>query len=179
MHDNSLCSEEEEQWVIWNGSYGICDTVTIRRIEVGPGGREAWLDEPYDMVGPISLDELETNGRISFAACVVMSRQRWQDEQVELRRESFEKRRETQQRLFEELARANERRSRRPSHFQQCDEKQHRELLDLPVDGELEPSQIKAAYRRLAKKAHPDVGGTHEHFVRITEARNTLLDLIS
>jgi len=178
MHDNSLYPEEEEQWVIWNGSYGVCDAVAIGRVEVGPGGREAWLDEPYDMVGPISLDELEASGRISFAACIVMSRRRWQDEQVELRRESFDKRREAQQQLFEELARANERRSRRPSHIRQCDEKQHRELLELPLDGELEPSQIKAAYRRLAKKAHPDVGGSHEKFVRITEARNTLLELV-
>jgi len=34
MHD-SPWPEEEEQWVIWNGSYGIVDTVTISRVEVG------------------------------------------------------------------------------------------------------------------------------------------------
>ena len=179
MHDNNLCSEEEEQWVIWNDAYGICDTVTIARVETRADSRSAWLDEPYDMVGPFSLDELETNGRISFAACVVMSRQRWQDDQVALRRASLEKRREARRRLFEELERSNERRRRRPSRFQQCSEKQHRELLNLPTDGALEPSRIKAAFRRLAKKAHPDVGGSHEHFVQITEARDALLELIS
>ncbi|WP_345974604.1 J domain-containing protein [Sulfurimonas sp. HSL3-7] len=179
MHDNDLCSEEEEQWVIWNDAYGICDTVTIARVEIGSDSRKAWLDEPYDMVGPFSLDELERGGRISFAACVVMSHQRWQEDQVALRRASLEKRREAQGRLFEELERANGRRRRRPNRFQQCNEKQHRELLELPADGTLEPSKIKAAFRRLAKKVHPDVGGSHDHFVQITEARDALLELVS
>ncbi len=177
MHD-SPWPEEEEQWVIWNGSYGIVDTVTISRIEVGSNSREAWLNEPYDMVGPFSLDELETGGQISFAACVVMTRQRWQEEQVALRRESLEKRRQAQKEMFEEFARYNERRSQRRNHFRQFNEKQQRELLNLPLDGALEAAQIKAAFRQLAKKAHPDVGGSHEHFILITEARNALLEFI-
>jgi len=171
----SLRSEEEEQWVIWNGSFGILDTVTIGQVEFDAGVRSAWLDEPYDMVGPFDLDELEDSGRISFAACIVMSRQRWQMDQVELRRESIKLRREAQQRLFEEQARYNERRMGGSSPIQLIDDKQHRELLDLPVDGELEVSQIKAAFRRLAQKSHPDMGGSHEQFVRITEAKNALL----
>ena len=177
MHD-SPWPEEEEQWVIWNGSYGIVDTVTISRVEVGSGSRDAWLAEPYDMVGPFSLDELETSGLISFAACTVMSRQRWQEEQVALRRESLEKRRQAQKEMFEEFARYNERRSRRRSHFRQFNEREQRQLLNLPLDGALEASQIKAAFRQLAKKAHPDVGGSHEHFILITEARNALLEFI-
>ncbi|WP_235840044.1 hypothetical protein [Derxia lacustris] len=28
----------------------------------------------------------------------------------------------------------------------------------------------------MAQKAHPDVGGSHEQFLRITEARNALLE---
>jgi len=55
----------------------------------------------------------------------------------------------------------------------------HRETLKLPFDGKLEPRQINAAFRRLAQKAHPDVGGSHEEFVRITEARNALLEYIA
>lgn len=55
------------------------------------------------------------------------------------------------------------------------DEQQHRETLNLPIDGELEPGQINAAFRRLAQKVHPDVGGSNEQFIRITEARNVLL----
>jgi plasmid stability protein len=178
MHD-SPWSAEEEQWIIWNGALGIRDFVTIGRVEVGPGGRNGWLEEPYDMVGPFSLDELETNGRIGFAACTVMSRRRWREDQAELRQEAFERHREAQERLYEELARSNARKRRRATRTQQSNEQEHRELLCLPIDGELEPSQIKAAYRRLAKKAHPDVGGSHEHFVRITEARNALLERIS
>ncbi len=174
MHD-----EEEEQWVIWNGAYGIVDTVTICRIEAGQDGRSAWLDAPYEMVGPFSLDALKKNGQIDFAACTVMSRQQWKDDQVGLRREALERRREAQQRLFEDLSRFNRQKSRRPSQFKQFDEKQHRELLELPSSGLLKSSQIKAAYRRVAKKAHPDVGGSHERFVQITEARNALLEFIS
>ncbi len=131
------------------------------------------------MVGPVSLDALETNGQIDFAACTVMSRQQWKDDQVGLRQEALERRREAQQRLFEDLSRFNREKSRRPSQFKQFDEKQHRELLELPSSGLLKSSQINAAYRRVAKKAHPDVGGSHERFVQITEARNALLEFIS
>jgi hypothetical protein len=178
MHDTPRSADKEE-WVIWNGSYGIVTIGTIGRVEVGAAGRTAWLDWPYDMVGPFSLDELEANGRIAFAACIVMSRQRWQDDQVELRRESLEKRRAAQERMNEEFAHffgghSGYRENRKP-----FDELQHRETLNLPTDGRLEPSQIKAAFRRLAQKVHPDVGGTDEQFIRITEARNALLDYIS
>lgn len=177
MHDNSHNFDEEEQWVIWNDSYGICDMVSIARVEVNTDSRNAWLEEPYDIVGPISLDELEASGKISFAACVIMSRQRWQEDQVKLRKKSSEKRRETQRQLFEELNRANRR--RHSSHVQQCNEKQYRELLDLPIEGVLETSKIKDAYRRLAKKTHPDVGGNHEHFIQVTQARDALLELVA
>ncbi len=175
MTDSSAFAEQE-YWVIWNGSIGIVDTVTVGAVEVTANGRHAWLDEPYDMVGPFSLDELETSGRIAFAACLVMSRQRWQEDQVALRRESYNQRQASQQRLFEEFARFSQRRESRPTPFQQHSDKKHRESLNLPVDGLLEPAQIKAAYRKLAQKVHPDVGGSHEQFVRITEARDALLE---
>ncbi len=164
---------EEGQWIIWNGSLGIRDFVTIDRIEVESGGRCAWLEAPYDMVGPFSFDALEVSGEISFAACVVMSRQKWQENQRRLREEAYKKRLEAQERLFEELLRNNKRKRLHTQHYH---EKMHRELLELPVEGVLESSQIKAAYRRLAKRSHPDVGGTHELFVQITDARDALLE---
>jgi len=164
--------DEEGHWVIWNGSYGIVDTVAMGRVELGVNSKKAWLDDPYDMVGPFDLDELETDGRIDFAECVVMSRQRWQEDQVLLRQESLIKRRAFHKRLYEELAHFNAAKS----HFHQFNEKRHRELLALPIDEPLTPLQIKTAYRRIAKKAHPDVGGSHEAFVQITQARDTLLE---
>jgi hypothetical protein len=154
---------DKEQWVIWNGSLGILALVTIGRVEAGEGGRRAHLDPPFDMVGPFSLDELETRGRIAFAACVVMSRRRWQDDQIELRRQAHAKRRRAQER----------------PHETPFSERQHRETLNLPIEGALEASQIKAAYRRLAQKAHPDAGGSNDLFCRITEARNALLERTS
>jgi hypothetical protein len=176
---DTLRFADKEEWVIWNGSYGIVTMATIGRVEVGAGGRTAWLNLPYDMVGPFSLDELETHGRIAFAACIVMSLQRWQDDQVELRRESLEKRRAAQERMNEEFARFFGDHGGYQDNRKPFDERQHRETLNLPIEGGLEPSQIKAAFRRLAQKVHPDVGGGNEQFIRITEARNALLEYIS
>ncbi|MFH3479500.1 J domain-containing protein [Xanthobacter variabilis] len=149
---------DNEQWVIWNGSLGILDMVAIGRVEAGETGRSAFLAEPYHMVGPFSFDELEGQGRISFGACLVMSRARWQIDQVELRLEAQRARR-----AF--LFRAE------PGD----DGRTHREALDLPLEGELEVAQINAAFRRRAKQAHPDAGGSDEHYRRIAEARDALL----
>jgi hypothetical protein len=149
---------DKEEWVIWNGSLGILDMATIGHIEDGECGRRAFLAPPYGVVGPFSLDELEAGGRIAFGECLVMSRQRWQEDQVDLRFEAQEKRRIL---LF------------RPD-FNDDDEEQ-REILNLPMEGALEPSQINAAFRRQAKTAHPDAGGSDEHYRRIAEARDALL----
>ncbi len=150
---------EKEEWVVWNGSLGILDSVTIGRIEDGEGGRRAFLAPPYGVVGPFSLDELETKGRIAFGECLVMSRRRWREDQVDLRREGRERRRAFLfQRNFDD------------------DDQEHREVLNLPMEGALKPSEINAAFRRLAKTAHPDAGGSDEHYRRITDARDALLD---
>jgi hypothetical protein len=146
---------DKQEWVIWNGSLGVLDMVTIGRIEDGEGGRNAFLAAPYSVVGPFSLDELEANGRISFGACLVMSRLRWQEDQAELRREGQAKRRAM---LFRDL-----------------DEEEHRETLNLPIEGILHASDINSAFRRLAKTAHPDAGGSNEDYRRIADARDALL----
>jgi hypothetical protein len=148
---------DKEEWVVWNGSLGILVMATIGHIEDGERGRCACLAPPYDVVGPFSLDELETQGRIEFGACLVMSRQRWQQDQVGLRTEALRKRRTF---LFQ-------------ADFD--DDQEHREVLNLPMEGPLEPSQINGAFRRLAKTAHPDAGGTDEDYRRITDARDALI----
>lgn len=178
MHD-TFASATEEEWVIWNGGHGLVTTATLGRVEAGPGGRKAWLEEPFDMVGPFNFDELETHGRISFAACIVMSRQRWQEDQAVLKRESANRRRAAQERTNEEYARFSSRQNRHHGRRQPLDEREHREALNLPADGKLERRQVNTAFRRLAQKAHPDVGGSHEQFVRITKARNVLLETIA
>lgn len=149
---------DKDQWVVWNGSMGILDMATIGHIEDGEGGRSAFLAPPYDVVGPFSLDELEARGRIAFGECLVMSRQRWQADQADLRLEAREKRRTF---LFQ-------------ADFD--DDHERREVLNLPMEGALKPSQINAAFRRLAKTAHPDAGGSDERYRRIAEARDALLE---
>jgi len=169
----------DDAWVIWNGGHGVVTTATLGQVEAGPAGRLGWLDEPFDMVGPFDLDELETHGRIAFAACIVMSRQRWQADQAGLRRESYLLRRAAEQRMHEEFARFSGRQNGNPVQRPAVDERPHRKALDLPADGKLDQRQVNAAFRRLAQKAHPDVGGSHEQFVRITKARDVLLDTLS
>lgn len=148
---------DKEEWVVWNGSLGILVMAAIGQIEHGENGRSACLAPPYDVVGPFSLDDLETQGRIEFGACLVMSRERWQQDQVDLRVEA--------------------RRKRRAFVFQADfdDDQEHREALNLPMEGPLEPSQINAAFRQMAKTAHPDAGGTDEDYRRIADARDALL----
>jgi hypothetical protein len=135
--------------------------VAIGRVEDGGRG---FLEPPFDFVGPFSLDELETRGRIAFGACFIMSRQRWREDQAELRREAHAQRRAQARRLSLLLQRAV------------GDDARYRDLLNLPLDGELEPSEIKAAFRRLAKTTHPDGGGSNEQFHRSTQARDALLE---
>lgn len=178
MHDTDATADVKE-WVIWNGEHGLVTTATLGRVDAGPSGRKAWLDEPFDMVGPFSLDELETQGHIAFAACIVMSRQRWQDKQAELRRESLNMRRAAQQRMNEEFAHFSGGQNRYPGRRSPVHERQHREALNLPTNGRLERLQVNTAFRRLAQKAHPDAGGSHEQFVRINRAREALLETIS
>jgi hypothetical protein len=149
---------DKEEWVVWNGSLGILDTVAIGQVEDGAWGRSAFLAPPYGVVGPFSLDELETQGRIAFGECLVMSRRRWREDQVELRLEAREKRRAFRLRLNVDE-----------------NDQEHRKALNLPMEGALEPSKIKAAFRKLAKTAHPDAGGSDEHYRRIAEARDLLL----
>jgi hypothetical protein len=148
---------DKEEWVVWNGIMGILDTVTIGHIEEGEGGRSAFLAPPYGVVGPFSLDELETRGRIAFGACLVMSRQRWQEDQDDLRLEAREKRRAA---LFK---------------LDFDDDQEYREVLNLPMEGALKTAEINAAFRRAAKTAHPDAGGSDEDYRSITEARDALL----
>lgn len=165
MHDI-----EDEEWIIWNGSVGIRDFVTIGRIDTALN--VAWLEGPYDMVGPFALDELTANGLIRFAECIVMSKERWKEDQEELRQESLRRRRQARHELFEEVERYN----RRKINAMPCSQKEYRAVLDLPEEGTLKLSQIKSAYRKAAKKAHPDAGGSQELFLRIKEACDALLE---
>ena len=147
-----------DEWVVWNGSMGILDMVTMGRIEHGEAGRSAWLAAPYDVVGPFSLDELETQGSIAFGACHVLSHRKWKEDQVELRMEARKKRRSWSMTFLDESG-----------------QNEHRIVLNLPDDGDLTASQINAAFRQLAKTSHPDAGGSNENYIRLTEARDALL----
>ena len=82
-------------------------------------------------------------------------------------------------RRFEERARFHQRRSKNNAVAEHTNEKRYRESLNLPITGALKKAEIKAAYRRVAQKSHPDMGGKHEQFIFITKARDALLAFIS
>ncbi|WP_428739003.1 J domain-containing protein [Sulfurimonas sp.] len=161
----------EEEFIIFNGSLGVHDIVTIGEFKVENGKTTAWLEEPYEMVGPFNLDELISDSTISFAECMVMSVEKWKKERKTLLQQAFIKQQKIQQEHFENIRRYNQQR-----HY---NDKEHRELLCLPLEGILEANQIKTAYRKLSKKVHPDLGGSHEKFIEITVARDTLLKKFS
>jgi len=163
---------------------GVLDTVFIGKIEVGEdGARMAHLRAPYEMAGPFSLDQLETRGFIHFAACMVMSRQHWRQSQTELRRAAQAQRRKAAERNGFNRGRdsgagSDHRHNRRDSRgeLSAVQKRRYRRLLGLPQDSSPSRVAINSAFRRLAKSAHPDTGGSHEAFIRLTEARDALLN---
>jgi len=165
----------DEEFVLWNSKLGIRDFVTIGHTEFDTeNSTHAWLEEPYDMVGPFCLEELHTHQEIRFAACIVMSHARWKKQQNSLRKEAFINQQKSQREFHEKLHRHNKKKGEAKVYeeqkLQEC-----RKLLALPLEGTLEVYEIKTAYRKMVKIAHPDVGGSQEKFLAITEAKNTLL----
>ena len=54
-------------------------------------------------------------------------------------------------------------------------EERHRQLLGLPLDRRLTLSEIHRAYKRVAKSAHPDAGGSAREFQALSAAREALM----
>lgn len=163
----------ELDFIIWNPTLGISDFVSIGEIENENENNRllVWLDEPYDFVGPLSLDELLYNHAINFEACVVMTEEYWEKNRNELLLQSYVKQQQTYKEFQEELQRRNKQKSQ--NHINQ--EIKYREILCLPHKGILKISEVKTAYKKVAKTEHPDMGGSHERFVLITEAKEALL----
>ena len=128
------------------------------------------LAAPYDIVGPFNLDELETLGRIAFGACLVMSRR----EMAGRSDRAASGGARTATRHAEQFNREFARRFAEPD-----DASEHRALLELPPEGDLTAAEVNSAFRRLAKTTHPDAGGDHDAYCRLTEARDALLEQAS
>ena len=54
-------------------------------------------------------------------------------------------------------------------------EERYREMLGLPLDGRLAPTEIHRAFRRTAKLMHPDAGGDAHAFLALSAARDALM----
>jgi curved DNA-binding protein CbpA len=51
----------------------------------------------------------------------------------------------------------------------------HRQMLGLPLGRRLFGPEIREAYKRAAKKVHPDIGGSERAFLELSAARDALL----
>ena len=54
-------------------------------------------------------------------------------------------------------------------------EERYRRLLGLPLERRLYGPEISQAYKRAAKKVHPDAGGSQHAFQELSEARDALM----
>ena len=54
-------------------------------------------------------------------------------------------------------------------------DERHREMLGLPLDGRLAANEIHQAFRRTAKRMHPDAGGDNSAFLALSAARDALM----
>jgi hypothetical protein len=54
-------------------------------------------------------------------------------------------------------------------------EERYRQMLGLPLGCHLSGAEIRQAYKRAAKTAHPDVGGSAQEFLALSEAREVLI----
>jgi hypothetical protein len=51
----------------------------------------------------------------------------------------------------------------------------YRQLLGLPLGRRLSNAEIHRAYKRVAKRAHPDAGGSARQFLELSAARDALM----
>ena len=54
-------------------------------------------------------------------------------------------------------------------------EERHRQLLGLPLGRRLSAPEIHRAFKRAAKTAHPDAGGSAPEFLALSAAREALI----
>jgi hypothetical protein len=54
-------------------------------------------------------------------------------------------------------------------------EERYRHLLGLPLGRQLSGAEIHQAYKRMAKRAHPDAGGSARDFLELSAAREALM----
>ncbi|MDO9296031.1 hypothetical protein [Bradyrhizobium sp.] len=54
-------------------------------------------------------------------------------------------------------------------------EARHRQLLGLPLDRRLSAPEIHRAWKRAARSAHPDAGGSAQAFLALSAAREALI----
>ena len=55
------------------------------------------------------------------------------------------------------------------------EDERYRAMLGLPLDGRLAASEIHQAFRRVAKRMHPDAGGDAPAFLALSAARDALM----
>lgn len=163
----------EEDYIIYNKDIVLRDYVWIEKIITKDEKIIAYLEEPYEMVY-FDIEEIISNGKISFEACEVYTMNKWKEDEKKIQKEAFFQQRKNQQDFNESI----NNHFRKKEKLNTQNEKKYRQLLSLPIVGNLEEKQIKTAYKIIVKKVHPDVGGSHETFIEVTKAKDILLEKI-
>ena len=64
---------------------------------------------------------------------------------------------------------------RRDTNKVLTEDERYRDMLGLPLDGRLAATEIHQAFRRVAKRMHPDAGGDARAFLALSAARDALM----
>ena len=149
---------DDREWHLWHSGKGTLETISsIAETKNSKHCTLARLGEPYDStLGWFNFDKLEKHGREEISGYVILSPEQWEIERKALL-EKFRERKVT------------------TSFGTPPKDAEHRSVLNLPRQGPLFEAEINYAYRIAVKTAHPDGGGSDEHFWRISEARDALL----
>ncbi|MGO9390242.1 J domain-containing protein [Rhodoblastus sp.] len=151
---------EWSEWVVWDAFTKSEGRAPITKFRQAKHCMNALLAEPFDeKIGWFELMPLLKNGRVEARRDVmIFSPEQWEIEKCEL------------------MARPK---PERAAPWGVSLHQAHRLTLGLPPNGPLSEDGIRNAFRRAAKKAHPDVGGSDEEYQRITDAQEALLQSVS
>lgn len=151
----------DEDYPVLTQFRGTLDYAKIAEIRNGKHGRDARLAEPFgSRMGWFSYDNLEKRGRAESQGFTVYTTDFWKSN-----RDS-------------EIARYMKQWFPKGPFQAVTDtrEAEHRSLLALPDTGALLKSEIEQAFKLLARRAHPDAGGSNEKFKELAAAKDALIE---
>ena len=147
---------QQQEWIVWSELNGTVERALITEVRPGKYGMTGYVaGKRHDLIGCISVRDLDRLGFVSISGYTVMSPEYWDQNQTKLREKH--KRLKTMEALgARSLAK-------------------ERALLGLPPTGSLTEEEIQSAFRKTALHTHPDTGGNEAAFGASVRARDDLV----